>query len=1170
MKKLFSLICTFTTICAAITSCSKNLEGGQSEASLTDIKVEFSATMPEFKSGEILDTKASMESVVRIRWAKNDRLAVINLTTKKVLGGCMIADNNGINTTFSSSDLVGTIHAGDKFVFILDNQSTIAGATEKDFEPFTIDISSQEGNSDNVPIVVYAEYTATKDNEIEAVNLDFNYLVSYVQLAVAALPARTTITEISIDNIGNSCDFDITGSGAFKVQPKKGSITLTEDFSADGKGAKVRYFSCFESLAQSSAREAHITANGALHSTSWLKAGLSIGYYYQSVATGFTNENIQFADEAFKAYCVSHYDLNGDGELSFAEAAAVTEYADFSSSEKSLIKNVYELPYFPAELGLPSFSGCTALTQILIPGTVTSIPSHAFENCTSLTDISLPSGVNSIGENAFKGCSNLKSFHGDLATADNRFLIKDGHLMAFAPGDLTDIILPSNITVIDNAVFEGCSRLSSIVLPKSLITIGESAFKGCSEIKVMRLFENVSSIGNQAFEDCTSLTSFFSDAIMPPSLGSNVFNNCADGFHVSVTSDVVDSYNNSGWTSYNVSSTQPFNEIWYTTTDNSVITPSFYSIGANIVSNTYALEQGVILLDRDITQTGTSFKYLSKLKSISFPESVQVIDSDTFYGCSNLKDVTARGVIEVGDYSFNNCAELTTVSIPNVELLGAAAFRGCTKLSTIDMGTKPKSAGSSCFASCQSLTISLEGFSEVSANMFLWCKNLTIHIPASVKKFYSASFEYGSNISIYIDDIKDWCNMEWVDVGSNNNFFPSYHLYLNNELVEDIVCPDDLTSISARAFFGALDIQSIDIGDGVQSIGHNAFPRSATTFKIGNALEELGDGVFPYVDASIYVKNLKAWCLAYKGTNGASEDVCIGPKSYDLYVNNALVTDLVIPDGVTTVNDFFLYGNKTIRSVKFGENVTKVGRNAFQKCSALCCIELNNGIESIGRKAFYNCESLTAIDFPNTLSSIGDSAFGNTPISGHLSLPTSVTSMGASAFSGTDITSLTIASPLPSIEDCFYNCTKLKTVSLPEGMLTIDAYAFQKCEQLESITIPSSVKTIGKSAFDQCCSLQSIILPEGLERIANKAFYYTGLTSLTIPSTVTSIGNDFVYLAYSIKDIYCLATTPPTFTSSDVSIPLGLLKVHVPSSALEIYRDDPIWSNFSDYLVAIE
>ena len=1184
-KTLFSLFCAVISICATLSSCSKEVGSVQPVTSNSDIKVELSATMPEFKSGEILDTKASMESVVRIRWAKNDRLAVINLSTKKVLGGCMIADNNGINTTFSSSNLVGTIHTGDKFVFILDNQSTIAGATEKDFEPFTIDISNQEGNADNVPIVVYAEYTATKNNEIEAVNLDFSYLVSYVQLAVAALPAKTTIAEISIDNIGNSCDFDITGSGTFKVQPKKGSITLTEDFSADGKGAKVRYFSCFESPAQSSAREAHISANGALHSTSWLKAGLSIGYYYQSVATGFTNENIQFADEAFKAYCVSHYDLNGDGELSFAEAAAITEYADFSSSEKSLIKNVYELPYFPAELGLPSFSGCTALTQILIPGTVTSIPSHAFENCTSLTDISLPSGVNSIGENAFKGCSNLKSFHGDLATADNRFLIKDGHLMAFAPAELTDISLSTGITNIDDGVFDDCTKITSIVFPQTLQTIGKKSFANCSKLSVIRLPENVTSVGDNAFEGCTSLRSLFCDALFPPFVGSNAFENCSAEFHVSVSSSSEEIYMNSDWNQYNVSSGQPFNEIWYTTTDNQTFnygSPSYFG-ATGVISNVYIGDKGILIFDGDITKVEMPI-YLygrANLKSISLPESTVSIGDGAFYGCSNLQTINPGLVLSIGEKAFYECSKLESFSCPSVTSIGKQAFAGCsnmtsfitpnietigegmcascTKLETVNIGTKSKSAGEACFYRCNLTSFSFDGFSTIPNRILQLNNNLSqVTIPSSVRSIAKDAFS--TTVDIHIDDLTNWCTKEM-----NPDF--AYRLYLNNERVNNLIIPDEVTSIADYAFKNA-SINTIYIGDNVQTIGTDAFACGASSVHVGANVVS-GD-ITIYNGMSVYVKDIKQWCKLHTGVKYISSDAV---QYYSLYLNDNLITQLIIPDDVETINDYCFQGINSITSVSLGNGVRNIGTGAFQYCSMLTNAELNYGIESIGANAFYHCIRLTSVNLPNTIINIGGSAFCGTEIGGDLVLPQSLSTLGSSAFTATNIKSVTLQSPVAELRYTFSQCSELETVSLPEGQQSIGYGAFSYCSKLSSIIIPSTIETILDDAFANCYNLASINLPEGLRAIGKRAFYscYSyNFTSLTIPSTVSLLSNEFLLNAAAIKYIYCKATTPPTLPSGSIDIPRDLIKIYIPSGSMSTYTANTDWLKYSSYFEEME
>lgn len=656
MKKI-TIATLFCLFCAL--SCQVNELEVSDSSNSASIQVHMSATMPEFKDGGDPETKSSLESVVRVRWNAGDELSVINLTTGKQLGGCIRADASGASTTFSPDNLTGTIHVGDRLVFLLDNDPGHRSASEKNFESFTMDFSSQRGDAENVPIVVYANHTATQEGTIDAVNPAFNFLMGYVQLGISALPASTSVTELGIDNLNTSCQFSIV-ENEFVTTPQNGNLILTQAFNANSKGANTRYFSCFTSPSQGSARNAHITANAESHITAWLKAALSAGFYYQSVATGFTNENVQFVDDAFKSYCVSHYDLNNDGEVSFAEAAAVTSYSSFTNAEKASIKSVYELAYFPKEIGIPSFEGCTALENIILPGTLTEIPENEFKGCTSLGEINIPDNVTTIGKNAFEGCTSLQYFSGNMASTDHVFLIKEGHILAFAPYGHNSVFIPNAVSYIDEGVFENCNNVGSIQF-SNIGHIGKNAFKGCGGLLSVNLPGTVTEIQDGAFKNCSALAKVYCQGSSPAAIGDGVFEGCNAELKIFVSELSLAAYTATDWNDYSLFA-RDWHKVYYTTTDGNPITPNpgwetaSSENGSNdltILSNTYtALEGGVMIFSGDIREIKhgwfeeaplgrgyySMFAGQTTLTSIKFPDGLHQLPS--LRGCTNLETIT--------------------------------------------------------------------------------------------------------------------------------------------------------------------------------------------------------------------------------------------------------------------------------------------------------------------------------------------------------------------------------------------------------------------------------------------------------------------------------------------------------------------------------------------------
>lgn len=247
--------------------------------------------------------------------------------------------------------------------------------------------------------------------------------------------------------------------------------------------------------------------------------GLCAFLYFQSKSNMFT-----FADPAVKALCVAHWDTDGDGELSYEEAALVTDLEDVFC-EDTTITSFNELQYFTglASIGECAFIGCSNLTSIILPNQVKSIDAHAFAGCSTLTSIIFPDNVTRIDMYAFLDCTSLVELHipqsvthiGGAAfngtssvtniTVDERNPIYDSRnncnaIIETAANKLVagccTTVIPTDVTIIDNDAWGGCWSLKSIRLPKNIRRIEHGAFNWAitlnavvSEIKVPFQFE---------------------------------------------------------------------------------------------------------------------------------------------------------------------------------------------------------------------------------------------------------------------------------------------------------------------------------------------------------------------------------------------------------------------------------------------------------------------------------------------------------------------------------------------------------------------------------------------------------------------------------------------------------------------------------------------------------
>lgn len=392
----------------------------------------------------------------------------------------------------------------------------------------------------------------------------------------------------------------------------------------------------------------------------------------KSEQSGGTNI-IQFEDENVKNLCVATWDTDGDGKLSYDEAAKVTSLGTVFKG-KTEIQSFNELKYFTGltaldanafyddsnlcKIALPdgittiedqAFFRCSSLKDIAIPNSVTKIGDSAFNNCNSLVDIALPSGIVTIGDSAFWNCTSLRSitlpqniitigndafsycnsltsFFGKYASSDHRCLIIDGQLIAFARSGLTEYVIPNDVTTIGDHAFAGCYDLTNIIFSNSITTIGEWAFVNCTSLTNITLPNSITVIKKGAFSDCCSLK----DIIIPnrvTTIDVAIFANCSDLASITFP-DRVTSIGN-----------RAFDRCSSLT--NITIPEGVTSIGDSAFIHCECLEN--ITIPEGVNTIGISaFAYCESLRSIVIPKSVTTIDKGAFAYCRRLTDIYCK------------------------------------------------------------------------------------------------------------------------------------------------------------------------------------------------------------------------------------------------------------------------------------------------------------------------------------------------------------------------------------------------------------------------------------------------------------------------------------------------------------------------------------------------
>ena len=334
--------------------------------------------------------------------------------------------------------------------------------------------------------------------------------------------------------------------------------------------------------------------------------------------------------------------------------------------------------------------------------------------------------------------------------------------------------------------------------------------------------------------------------------------------------------------------------------------------------------------------------------------------------------------------------------------------------------------------------------------------------------------------------------------------FGSNCLQFQSDLVR-IVIPEGVEKLGFKAFYACQKLTDIDLPLSLKEIG------SGLTFE---ACTDLEKGHF-------VIKDLKWWCsMVIKGIY--SNPIYYAKHIYD--TNNQEITDLVIPEDITSIGDYAFCRCEGLKSVTFHDKMTYLGANSFYSCTGLTNVEIPASIKTINEGAFMRCSNLATVTIPEGIETIGFNAFSHSGLK-TLTLPSTIRDMMQSFVSCEQLETLTLTDGITELDGSFYYCHALKEVRIPGSIKKLSFQDFMSCNSLETvvfdegveeiagftdnpklknITIPSTVKKIGSLRNNP--SLETIFIPEGVEYLA-MFDDCTALKQINIPSTITYIGS---------------------------------------------------------------
>lgn len=811
---------------------------------------------------------------------------------------------------------------------------------------------------------------------------------------------------------------------------------------------------------------------------------------------------------------------------------------------------------------------------------------------------------------------------------------------------ITEIVIPDEVRYIRNGAFKDCDNLEKVVLGSSLLGISECAFADCKSLTTIELRATTPpNINNSTFENLDKEAI----RVIVPSSAIQVYKD-SDWSRFNLITEGTD-LSSANVIRYTTSDGQPVDI--YDTSDFD---------GVKLVSNTYDSEAGVgtILFDGDLRKIPQKMFYMcftltsvelppfittipdyafaecKQLETVTLPNALEKILYDAFSGCELLKDIDIPNtVITISQAAFKGCKSLESVTIPEtIETLGSHVFSGCESLRNVNIPDHLTSLGVGFFGGCKSLqSVKLPSlFKYISEYLFSGCESLaSIDIPDSVTSIGSGAFQDCKSLDnvVMSDNVTniggacfDGCSgMRSITLSKNiegiygNTFshcssltaitIPNKVTTISNyafawcSSLKEVSIPYRVAALDYRVFLECTSLEKVTFSAYLERIGSECFSgcTALTSISLPKSIKQIDSNAFKSCTAlkKVEIEDLKAW---FDMTFDYGTESNPTYHSRNLYLNGNEVTDLTVPDGVTTLdaNDFsyldnlkslkvhdkvigvfesWLIRHQSIESVEIGNGITEIGREAFRETPKLSKVTIGSGVKSIGYCAFRGCSNLQSITMPSSVTELSSYCFAECTSLQSATLSDNITIIPSDAFNGcVALKTVNIPTSVTEIKDsAFADCSKLSSKLTFTNVKKVYSYAFQNCESLKEVNFGEKLEEMGSAAFYNCAALQSAYLPNSVTKVGGNAFRgCTSMTHATIGSGTATIGSNAFVDCPALTTVKCYAVTPPKVTKDytfnslfDTDVTGRTIKV--PEASVESYRTADMWKQYASEIV---